>query len=407
MRISPFQALCPPSNLAQDVAAPPYDTVDGAEAAALAADKPYSFLHISRAEIDLPPDVDPYADAVYQKAADTLEHFIRKGVLVHDAENALYVYRIVKGDHVQTGLVACCHVEDYERNVILRHEKTRQDKENDRLRHILTLRTHSGPVFLTYRDVAAIDEMVAVLTREDPQLCATAEDGSVHAIWRATGDLERLVKAFAGVPVCYVADGHHRAAAAVRAAVELRKANPAHTGEEPYNWFLSVLFPASHLRIMPYNRCVGDLNGLTPAKLLQRIREAGFTVTPDAGATPPAARRAAMYLGGHWYGLAWTVPPDADAVAALDVSVLQDRLLNPILGIQDPRTSTRIEFVGGIRGTDSLARRVDAGSAAVAFSLFPVTVEDVMRVADAGRIMPPKSTWFEPKLRSGLVVHTF
>lgn len=407
MRISPFQALCPPANLAQDVAAPPYDTVDGAEAAALAANKPSSFLHISRAEIDLPPDLDPYADAVYEKAADTLEHFVRKGILVHDAENALFIYRIVKGDHVQTGVMACCHVEDYERNVILRHEKTRQDKENDRLRHILTLRTHSGPVFLTYRDVAAIDQLVASLTREDPLLCATAEDGSVHAIWRATEDLERLVMAFAGVPVCYVADGHHRAAAAVRAAAELRSANPAHTGDEPYNWFLAVLFPATHLRILPYNRCIGDLNGLPPAKFMQRVREAGFVVTPDGGATPPAPRRAAMYLGGQWYGLAWDVPADADAVAALDVSVLQDRLLSPILGIQDPRTSSRIEFIGGIRGTDSLARRVDAGSAAVAFSLYPVTVDDVMRVADAGRIMPPKSTWFEPKLRSGLVVHTF
>ncbi len=403
MKINPFRALRPAPEVAVRLASVPYDVVDTAEARALAAGNPESFLHVSRPEIDLPEGTDPHSDAVYAQGAAALRSFVARGSLIRESEPCFYVYRQVMGTHSQTGVVACCHIDDYANDIIRKHEKTRQDKEDDRTRHALTLKANSGPVFLAYRDTPALDALILKTTAEAPLYDFTADDNVRHTVWRAGGAPAPWRAAFDAVPLAYVADGHHRAKAAFRAGAERRAANPGHTGHEEYNWFLAVLFPQSHLRILPYNRCVADLNGLAPADFLKRVGEV-FEVTPDAGPAPAAPRQTHMYLAGRWYRLAWT-PFKADPVAVLDVSVLQDRLLQPILGIDDPRTSKRISFVGGIRGTDELERRVDAGREAVAFSMYPCSVQQMMDIADAGRIMPPKSTWFEPKLRSGLLVH--
>ncbi len=406
MKTKPFSAIRPAPEVAAKLASVPYDVVDTAEARALAAGNPASFLHVSRPEIDLPNGTDIYSDAVYAQASKALDGLLDKGCLFRDAAPAYYVYRQVMGDHAQTGVVACCHIDDYAADVIRKHEKTRQDKEDDRTRHVLTLNANTGPVFLTYRDEAAIDALVAATTADAPLYDFTADDGIRHTVWKAAGNGAALRAAFGEVPVAYVADGHHRAKAAWRAGAECRAANPRHTGNEEYNWFLAVLFPASQLRILPYNRLVADLNGLSPEDFLDRVREVFAVSAPgDASlAEPAASRHVSMYLDGAWYDLSWPAF-DADPVQSLDVSVLQDRLLAPVLGIQDPRTDARISFMGGIRGVGELAKRVDEGRAAVAFSMYPVTVEQMMAIADAGLIMPPKSTWFEPKLRSGLLVH--
>jgi len=404
MKIKPFAALRPQANRAAAVAAVPYDVVDTAEARALAAGNPDSFLHVSRPEIDLPDTVDIHDDAVYAQGAAALRDLQQRGVLLRERDAGLYVYRQIMGSHSQTGLVTCCHIDDYAQNIIRRHEKTRQDKEDDRTRHVLELNANSGPVFLTYRDVPSIDRLVATIAAGAPLYDFTAADGVRHTVWRVDSPVAPWLEAFAHVPLCYVADGHHRAAAAARAGRLRRDANPHHTGNEEYNWFLAVLFPAAQLRILPYNRCVADLNGLTPAALLQRVR-AIFDCTPAPMAEPAGPRQVHMYLDGRWHRLSWR-ETGIDPVGSLDVSVLQDRLLAPVLGIDDPRTNARISFVGGIRGTAELVRRVDAGRDAVAFSLYPVSVVQMMAIADADQIMPPKSTWFEPKLRSGLLVHT-
>jgi uncharacterized protein (DUF1015 family) len=404
MRIHPFQGLVPKPELAADVACVPYDVVNAAEAAALAAGKPHSLLHVDRAEIDLPPETDHYSDAVYAKARENLLGLQRAGVLVRESEPCLYVYQQQMGSHVQRGLVAGCHVDDYDAGLIKKHEKTRKDKEDDRTRLIDTISADTGPVFLTYRDDAAVTALVNAKTKEKPLHDFTAPDGIRHTVWRIAGGAE-WVKAFGAVPVTYIADGHHRAASAARVARLRRERNAKHTGAEDYNWFLCVLFPASELKILPYNRIVADLNGLSPADFLARVK-ATFGLEENASATPSAVGRLSMYLGGKWYGLRCPVDPKADPVGRLDVSVLQDKLLAPLLGIDDPRTSKRIDFVGGIRGTGELVKRVDA-EGGVAFSMFPVTLAQLMDIADAGQIMPPKSTWFEPKLRSGLFIHTF
>jgi uncharacterized protein (DUF1015 family) len=312
------------------------------------------------------------------------------------------------GTHVQTGIALTCHIEDYERDIIKKHEKTRRDKEDDRTRLIDTISANTGPVFLTYRDTPDLNALVAEVLKTPPLYDFVAPDGIGHTVWRVPGVKlgEFFVKAFAQVPVAYVADGHHRTASAVRVGKERRERNPNHTGDEPYNWFLCVLFPASQLKILPYNRAVHDLNGRTPEAFLAAVREAGFQITENAGDTPGQPGEIRMYFGGKWLGLSWAPQPGANPIERLDVTVLQDRLLAPILGIDDPRTSHRIDFIGGIRGPGELVRRVDEGRAAVAFSLFPTTVEQLMDIADANQIMPPKSTWFEPKLRSGLVIHT-
>ncbi len=404
MLIKPFAALRPAPEKAAAVAAVPYDVVDTAEARALAAGNPDSFLHVSRPEIDLPDSVDIHSDAVYAQGARALRAFQTRGTLLREADERLYVYRQVMGAHSQTGVVACCHIEDYAADIIRKHEKTRKDKEDDRTRHCLELNANTGPVFLTYRDQAAVDALVAQVQAGTPLYDFTAADGIRHTVWRVEGDAAPWVETFRQVPLAYVADGHHRAAAAFRAGKHRRENNPAHTGKEEYNWFLAVLFPASQLRILAYNRCVADLNGLSSAKFLARVR-AIFKTEPATGAEPAGPREIRMYLGGAWHQLRWDEFA-ADPVGRLDVSVLQDRLLAPVLGIDDPRTNTRISFVGGIRGAGELVRRVDSGRDAVAFSMYPTTVSQMMDIADAGQIMPPKSTWFEPKLRSGLLVHT-
>ena len=404
MLVKPFAALRPVPEKAAAVASVPYDVVDTAEARALAAGNADSFLHVSRPEIDLPDSVDIHDDAVYAQGARALRAFQANGVLLRESGERFYVYRQVMGRHSQTGVVACCHIDDYANDVIRKHEKTRKDKEDDRTRHCLELNANSGPVFLTYRDRSELDERVARVQAGEPLYDFTAVDGIRHTVWRVEGESGAWTEAFRRVPLAYVADGHHRAAAAFRAGKQRRAANPHHSGKEEYNWFLAVLFPANQLRILPYNRCVADLHGRTPGALLEQVKRV-FKTEAAAGAEPAGPREVRMYLDGAWYKLTWD-EFNADPVGRLDVSVLQDRLLAPLLGIDDPRTNTRISFVGGIRGTGELIKRVDGGRDAVAFSMFPVTVEQMMDIADAGQIMPPKSTWFEPKLRSGLLVHT-
>lgn len=404
MRIHPFQGLVPTPALAPEVACVPYDVVNAAEAAALAAGKPNSLLHVDRAEIDLPAGTDAYSDAVYNKARENLVALQKRGVLVRETEPCLYIYQQRMGDHVQRGVIAGCHVDDYDRELIKKHEKTRKDKEDDRTKLIDTLSADTGPVFLTYRDNAAVTALVNAKTKEKPLHDFTAPDGIQHTVWRIPGGAE-WVKAFDAVPVTYIADGHHRAASAARVARLRRERNPKHTGNEDYNWFLCVLFPASELKILPYNRIVVDLNGLSEEAVLAKVK-ALFGLQENATPSPTAVGQVSMYLGKKWYGLTLKAEPNADPVSRLDVSVLQDKLLAPVLGIHDVRTDKRIDFVGGIRGTGELVKRVDA-EGGVAFSMYPVTLNQLMDIADAGQIMPPKSTWFEPKLRSGLVIHTF
>lgn len=407
MRIQAFRGLTPRPELASQVAAVPYDVVDTEEARALAVNRPYDLLHVDRAEIDLPPDTDPYSDIVYATAAQNLQRLISDGILVREDAPVLYLYQQQMGAHVQTGLIAACHVDDYGNDVIRKHEKTRKVKEDDRTRLVDTLSAHTGPIFLTYKDRADVDARVAeILANEKPMFDFTAPDGIFHRVWRVT-DTAPFVEAFGEVDFSYVADGHHRSASAWRVSMERRAKNPAHNGSEDYNWFLGVLFPASQLQILPYNRVVHDLNRHTEEEFLIAVADAGFRVAAAEAKAPAAPGGVHMYLGGRWYALTWDAGSIKDPVESLDVSVLQNRLLAPILGIADPRTSERIEFIGGIRGTLELERRVDSGHAAVAFSMYPTTVAQLMAIADAGQIMPPKSTWFEPKLRSGLVVQTF
>ena len=417
MRINPFPAWRPVKSAAPRVASVPYDVVDRAEAAALARNQPLSFLHVTRSEIDLPDTTPPYADAVYAKALSNFSALKQNGTLIQDRAPALYIYRQVRESHAQRGIMAVCHVDDYAADRIKKHEKTRPDKEDDRCRHILELRAHTGLVFLTYRDESSVDALVQITEAQAPLYDFTAADGVRHTVWRVSESL-RLAKAFEGVPCVYIADGHHRAAAAARVAERMRAANPRHTGQEDYNLFPAVLFPASQLKILPYNRCVRDLNGRTESAFLEAVRRQ-FTLTANAGpvptgaavptgtAVPPGKTHAAMFLGGRWFAMSWTPELKGDPVAALDVSVLQNNLLAPILGIADPRTDKRIEFVGGSRGTQELEQRVKTGRSAVAFAMAPATVDQLMTIDDAGQCMPTKSTWFEPKIRDGLWVHPF
>jgi len=405
MRLHPFRALRPPPAIAGEVAAVPYDVVNREEAAALAAGNPQSFLHVGRPDIDLPADTDPYDARVYAQGRAALDAFLADGTLVRDGEPALYLYRLVMDGRQQVGIVGCVHVDDYEHDLIRKHEKTRKDKEDDRTRHVLTLSAHAEPVFLAYRPVAAVDALVAAATSAAPLYDFTAPDGVRHSLWKVA-PADALVRAFAAVPLSYVADGHHRSASAWRAGKERRAANPQHTGDEEYNWFLAVLFPSDQLHILPYNRLVKDLNGLTPEQFRAKLGGLG-RVERTTDPVPPVAGSFCVYLPGGWWRV--TIDPatiDArDPIGSLDVSLLQERVLTPLLGVGDPRTDKRIDFVGGIRGTGELERRVDSGEMAVGFSMHPTTMDQLLAVSDAGAIMPPKSTWFEPKLRSGLLVH--
>ncbi len=405
--IRPFRALRPQPELASSVAAPPYDVINSEEARALAAGNAVSFLHVGKPEIDLPADIDLYDDRVYAQGVANLRRLMAEKVLVREDRPALYVYQQKMGDHVQAGLVCATSCEEYENGLIKRHEFTRKDKEDDRTRHVREQNANAEPVFFTYRKVEAIDALVGQVRRTAPLYDLVTDDGIGHTVWIVPAGLtQQFVSEFATVPALYVADGHHRTASAARVGIERKAANPRHTGEEPYNYFMAVVFPHDQLRIMDYNRVVKDLNGLSADEFLARLGEK-FTVAPTDSPKPAAPRQFGMYLGGRWYRVEAKpgTYPAGDPVRGLDVSILQENLLAPVLGIADPRTDKRIDFVGGIRGLGELERRV-AGGWAVAFALFPTSLDQLMSVADAGKVMPPKSTWFEPKLRSGLLVRT-
>jgi uncharacterized protein (DUF1015 family) len=398
--VRPFAALRPRAGLAPRVASVPYDVVNAEEARALATDA-LSFLHVSRAEIDLPPDTDPYADAVYAKAVEA-QAALRTSALEVESRPAVYLYRLTMGGHVQTGVAAAFSVDEYRRDLVKKHEKTRPDKENDRTRHIIETRAQSGPVLLTYRRHPAVDAAVAAGLEAAPLYEFTAPDGIGHAIWRTEPAVgEAIVAAFREVPALYIADGHHRAASAARADERLK------TGES--GGFLGVAFPDTGMQILPYHRAIKDLNGRTPDVFLAEVRSR-VTVRPGG---PEVTRKGecAMYLPGSQGDGTWHLatldggPAVTDPVASLDVQRLHDLVLAPVLGIGDERTDKRIDFVGGIRGPAELKRLVDGGKAAVAFAMFPTTIDDLVAIADAGGIMPPKSTWFEPKLRDGLLTH--
>lgn len=407
--IRPFAGLRPAPGFAGDVAAPPYDVLSTAEARARATGRPWSFLHISRPEIDLPPETDPYAAAVYAKGAENLQKMLAAGVLVRDAAPCYYAYRIVMGTHSQTGLVAAASVADYDTNRIRKHEFTRPDKEDDRVRQIDALNAQTGPVLLAYPAAPAVDAILAQASHGQPDADITADDSVRHTIWliRDAAIIAQLTRAFDAMHAIYIADGHHRSAAASRVAAARKAANPQHHGEESYNYFLAVIFPHHEMKILDYNRVITDLNGLSKSQFLARIGEK-FSVEAVSGQFRPARPgEFGMYLDGGWYRLAihTELIPVADPVARLDVSLLQNNLIAPILGISDPRRDKRIDFIGGIRGLAALEKRVDSGEMAVAFALFATSMEDLMAVADAGEVMPPKSTWFEPKLADGLVSH--
>ncbi|HMP89670.1 MAG TPA: DUF1015 family protein [Kiritimatiellia bacterium] len=403
MRIKPFEAIRPPARLAVEVASLPYDVGDLEDARAIADANPRSFLHVERPEVDLPDHYDMSSGIDHHTAAKNLTLFLREGWLERESTPALYLYRITLGDHRQTGVVACCHIEDYENNIIRKHEKTKKPVEDQRTLHVQITGAHTGPIFLLFRDDPKITAKMDAILAGQPFMDFTAIDGIQHEVWRIS-DSRDLIDAFAAIPLSYVADGHHRTAAAARAGMERRANNPNHRGDEEYNWFPAVLFPASHLKVLAYNRTLKDLNGLTPQAFLEKVRGI-FTVTQTSVSAPAHPGEVSMYLAGQWYSLSWTPDPNADPVSALDVSVLQSRLLGPVLGIDDPRTNSRIEYAGGFDSVERISKKVDTGRAAVAFSVHPTTVDQLMAIADADQIMPPKSTWFEPKLRSGLFVH--
>jgi len=399
----PFRALRPRAADAARVAAVPYDVVNTEEARALAEGNPLSFLRVSRAEIELPAGTDPYSDEVYARAARNFSA-LRETSLVVDDEPSVYLYRLRMGGHVQMGVAGCVSLDEYDRDIIRKHERTRPDKEDDRTRHMIALGAQTGPVFLTYRSDDDVDLVAERASAGEPAANFTAPDGVQHTIWRVGGgDRDALVVAFSRIPALYIADGHHRAASAARAWKQFGSERPA-TDEADASTMLAVAFPDDQVQILPYNRIVKDLGGRTPAQFIAAVRER-FDV--DAGpATPSKRGELAMYLEREWYLLRpHTMANPSDAIGSLDVSVLQEQVLSPILGIHDVRTDKRIDFVGGGRGTQELERLVDAGTAAVGFSLYPVSVADLMAVSDAGAIMPPKSTWFEPKLRDGLLIH--
>ena len=406
--IRPFRGFRPRPDLAAQVASFPYDVINSDEARALAQGNPWSFLHVGKPEIDLDRAIPPYDDRVYAQAAANLKGFVEAGVLVRDPAPRLYVYQQRMGDHVQAGVVAACRVSEYESGSIKRHEYTRKDKEDDRTRHVTECNANAEPVFLTYRARADIDAVVDAVRARTPAIDVVTGDGVGHTVWVIDSDdeIRDVVERFQTIGAMYVADGHHRTAAAVRNGQAARARNPNPTGDEPYEFFMAVVFPDNQLKILDYNRVVKDLNGLTPDQFLASV-DGKFEVRPAKGPRPVAPHTFGMCFNERWWRLTarpGTFPAD-DPVRGLDVAILQDNLLGPILGIADPRTDKRIDFVGGIRGTSELERRCCAGCA-VAFSMYPTSLDELMAVADAGKVMPPKSTWFEPKLRSGLIVRT-
>ena len=408
-KLLPFHGLLPLPERAAEVSAVPYDVVNTEEAAKLAEGNPLSFLHVSRPEIDLAPGIDLHDDKVYAQAKAAFDKLCAEAPLKLDAGEHLYIYRLIMNGRAQTGVIGAAAASEYNSGIIKKHEKTRKDKEDDRTRHVMTLRSHTGPAFFTYRDVQAISALIAEESAKAPLFDFTSVDGIQHTLWRVDESVsKRLADLFdTEVPVFYIADGHHRSAAAARTAAECAPNNPNHTGNEDYNFFLAVAFPDSQLAIMPYNRAVKTLNGLTEAEFIDKL-STEFTISDAADGKVAAPGEFKFYINGTWR---LAVPKfdisKFDEIGRLDASWLQDRILAPILGIDDPRTSTGIDFIGGIRGTGELEKLVNSKSHAVAFSLHAVTLDQLMAIADAGKIMPPKSTWFEPKLRDGLVSHNF
>lgn len=409
--LRPFPGIRPAPDLAAKVAAPPYDVVSSEEAREMARGNPYSFLRINKPEINFPSSIDPHDEQVYRKGAENFRRFLDEGILRREAGACYYVYRQTMGGHVQTGLMAAASVEEYERGIIKKHEHTRPDKEDDRVRHIDRLNAQVGPVFLTYRSRKELAALVESCAQGGAEYDFISPEGVRHQLWVVADDarIRELGEAFAAVPALYVADGHHRSAAAQRVKRLRQEANPRHTGTEAYNFFLAVVFPHDQMQILDYNRVVRDLGGLSDQEFLASLAER-FEVTDFRGngdCRPESKHCFGMYFRGRWYCLRarGAILERADPVALLDVSLLQNEVLAPLLGIGDPRTDSRIDFVGGIRGLKELQRRVDSGEFAVAFACYPTSMSELMAIADAGRVMPPKSTWFEPKLKSGLVIH--
>ncbi|KAF0202660.1 MAG: hypothetical protein FD170_1834 [Bacteroidetes bacterium] len=410
--LKPFKGLRPPKEIVRDLASRPYDVLNSNEARTEAEGNPYSLLHIIKPEIDLPADLDEHDDQVYNKALSNFADFRKKGWLAMDNEDHLYIYAQTMNGKTQYGLVGCAGVEDYLNGIIKKHELTRKDKEEDRMKHVRVTNANMEPVFFTYPSVAAIDEIVkGVVTSQEADYDFTADDGFGHHFWviRDKTTIEKLVDLFSKVPYTYVADGHHRTAAAALVGNEKKQANPNHTGDEEYNFFLAVHFPSDQLTIIDYNRLVKDLNGMTAAEFMQKL--AGVFHIEEKGSEiykPEVLHNFSMYLEGKWYSLTAKEGTynDNDPIGVLDVTVLSQLVLDQILDIKDLRTSKRVDFVGGIRGLGELKRRVDSGEMAAAFALYPVSLQQLIDIADSGNIMPPKTTWFEPKLRSGLVVHS-
>lgn len=407
-RIEPFKGIRPPKDIARNVSSPPYDVLNSAEAKKLTANNPYSFLRIIKPEVDLPDQIDLYSDEVYNKAKENFSKFLKDKILVRDKKKCFYLYEQIWGDHVQVGLVAGASCQDYQDNVIKKHEHTREDKEKDRMRHIETLNANTGPVFLTFKHKESIDALFGKGMGKEPEYDFTKANGVRHIFYVVENEqlIADIKREFANIDYLYVADGHHRSASATNVKVKRQEANPNHTGNEEYNFFLSVIFPDNQMKILPYNRVVKDLNGMCKAELFGKIAE-NFDYEDENIKEPRKNGEFCLYIEGKWYKL--TAKEGSynkdDAVEALDVSILQNNLLDPVLGIKNPRKDKRIDFVGGIRGTKELERLVDCGEFKVAFSFYPTTIEQLFKVADSGRVMPPKSTWFEPKLESGLVTH--
>ena len=406
--VRPFRGLRPKDSLAQKVASPPYDVLDSDEAREMAAGNENSFLHVVKPEIDLPSETDLYSEPVYQKGKENLNRLIKDRIMVQDPEAYFYIYRQIMGDHEQYGLVATVSAADYEAGLIKKHEFTRPDKEADRVKHIMAQCAQCGPVFLTYPDIGHMNKIQEEVCAADPDVDFVSADGIRHTLWVVCdpGRIEDISIAFKNHPCLYVADGHHRSAAGTIVANRRREYNPEHTGKEEYNYFLAVIFPKSHMKIMAYNRAVMDLNNLGKEEFINLLADK-FQVKKEGKAEPDSLGKVCMYLDGDWFTI---IPkpgsyPADDPVKSIDASMLQENLLAPILGIDNPRTNDRIKFIGGIRGTKELEKLVDSGKFKVAFSMYPVSLDQLFAVADSGNVMPPKCTWFEPKLRSGLVVH--
>ena len=409
--IKPFRAVRPRPDQAAAVASLPYDVMNSAEARKMAEGNPYSFLHVSRAEIDLPAGTDEHAPEVYRKAKENFDRLQKEGILVRDPQPFMYIYAQVMNGRRQVGLVACSSIYDYFNDVIKKHEFTRPEKELDRIVHMEAVQAHVGPIFLTYPQHASVDAVISgVIEKQKPVNDFKSEDGIQHTVWVI--DNYELIQQLTGIfakeiPYTYIADGHHRTASAAKVGQKIREGNPNHRGDEEYNFFLSVLFPSNQLAIMDYNRVVKDLNGWNPEGLIGKIEEK-FTITKKTKSKPAELHEIDMYMERQWYQLK---PKEGvyttDPIGVLDITILQDNILNPLLGIRDPRTDKRIDFVGGIRGLEELERRVNSGEMKIAFALYPVSIQQLMDIADSGQVMPPKSTWFEPKLRDGLFSHLF